>query len=40
MVLLNPQPQVEEVLKAVGIDQGIPLVHDAEEGLRILFPAS
>ena len=40
MVLLNPQPQVEEVLKAVGIDQGIPMVHDVEEGLRILFPAS
>src|SRR5215510_14905224 len=40
MVLLNPQPQVEEVLKAVGIDQGIPMVHDAEEGLRILFPVS
>ena len=40
MVLLNPQPQVEEVLKAVGIDQGIPMVRDAEEGLRILFPAS
>jgi len=40
MVLLNPQPQVEEVLKAVGIDQGIPIVHDAEEGLRILFPPS
>src|SRR5215471_126567 len=34
MVLLSPQPQVEEVLKAVGIDQGIPVVHDAEEGLR------
>ena len=40
MVLLNPQPQVEEVLKAVGIDQGIPMVHDVEEGLCILFPAS
>ena len=39
MVLLNPQPQVEEVLRAVGIDQGIPLVHDVEEGLRTLFPA-
>ena len=38
MVLLSPQPQVEEVLKAVGIDQGIPVVRDAEEGLRILFP--
>ena len=40
MVLLNPQPEVEEALKAVGIDQGIPIVRSAEEGNRILFPAS
>ena len=40
MVLLNPQPQVEEALKAVGIDQGIPIVRSVEEGLSILFPAS
>src|SRR6516162_3593092 len=40
MVLLNPQPQVEEILKAVGIDQGIPIVRSAEEGARILFPVS
>jgi anti-anti-sigma factor len=39
MVLLNPQPEVEEVLKAVGIDQGAPIVRSAEEGHRILFPA-
>jgi anti-anti-sigma factor len=39
MVLLNPQPEVEEALKAVGVDQGIPIVHSVEEGLRILFPA-
>jgi anti-anti-sigma factor len=39
MVLLNPQPQVEELLKAVGIDQGIPLVRSVEEAHRILFPA-
>jgi anti-anti-sigma factor len=39
MVLLNPQALVEEALKAVGIDQGIPIVHSVEEGLRILFPA-
>ena len=38
MVLLNPQPAVEEVLKAVGIDQGIPIVHSVEEGIDILFP--
>jgi anti-sigma B factor antagonist len=38
MVLLNPRPEVEEVLKAVGIDQGIPIVRTAEEGIDILFP--
>jgi anti-anti-sigma factor len=40
MVLLNPQPEVEEVLKAVGIDQGVPIVRSVEEGHRILFPSS
>jgi anti-sigma B factor antagonist len=40
MVLLNPRPEIEEVLKAVGIDQGIPLVHSIEEAHRILFPSS
>ena len=40
MVLLNPQPQVEDILKAVGVDQGIPIVRSAEEGVRILFPVS
>jgi len=40
MVLLNPQPEVEEALKAVGIDQGVPIVRSPEEGHRILFPAS
>jgi anti-anti-sigma factor len=40
MVLLNPQPQVEEALKAVGIDQGIPIVHSVEDALRILSPAA
>jgi anti-anti-sigma regulatory factor len=38
MVLLNPQPEVEAALKAVGIDQGVPIVRSAEEGMRILFP--
>jgi anti-anti-sigma factor len=38
MVLLNPRPEVEEALKAVGIDQGVPIVHSAEDGIRILFP--
>jgi anti-anti-sigma regulatory factor len=40
MVLLNPRPEIEEVLKAVGIDQGIPIVRSVEEGHRILFPPS
>jgi anti-anti-sigma factor len=39
MVLLNPPPEVEEVLRAVGIEQGIPIVRSAEEAYRILFPA-
>jgi anti-anti-sigma factor len=40
MVLLNPQPEVEATLKAVGIDQGISIVRSIEEGHRILFPGS
>jgi anti-anti-sigma factor len=40
MVLLNPRPEVEEVLKAVGIDQGAPIVRSVEEGMHTLFPAS
>jgi anti-sigma B factor antagonist len=40
MVLLNPQPAVEEALKAVGIDEGIPIVRSVEEGHRVLFPSS
>src|SRR5262245_31718778 len=40
MVLLNPRPEVEEALKAVGIDQGIPIVRSVEEGHHILFPNS
>jgi anti-sigma B factor antagonist len=40
MVLLNPQPEVEEALKAVGIDQGIPIVRNVDEANRLLFPAS
>src|SRR5215831_14690084 len=40
MVLLNPKPEIEEALKTVGIDQGIPIVRSIEEGNRILFPSS
>ena len=38
MVLLNPQPDVEEALKAVGMDQGVPIVHNIDDGIRLLFP--
>jgi anti-anti-sigma factor len=38
LVLLNPQPEIEAALKAVGIEQGVPIVHNLEEGLQILFP--
>jgi anti-sigma B factor antagonist len=40
MVLLSPRPEVEEALKAVGIDQGIPIVKSVDEANRILFPAA
>jgi anti-anti-sigma factor len=40
MVLLKPQPAVEEALKAVGIDQGIPIVRSVEEGHQVLFSSS
>ena len=40
MVLLNPRPEIEALLKEVGIDQGVPIVHNVEEGLAILFPAA
>ncbi len=36
MVLLSPQESVEKVLKTLGIDQVIPVVHDLESGLRRL----
>jgi anti-sigma B factor antagonist len=38
MVLLNPQPGVEEVMNAVGLGQAVPITHSMEEALRILFP--
>jgi anti-anti-sigma factor len=40
MVLLNPRPEIEALLKEVGIDQGVPIVHSVEEGIAILFPAA
>ena len=39
MVLLNPQPQVEEALKTVGVDQGIPIVRSVDDALAILLLA-
>jgi anti-anti-sigma factor len=39
MVLLNPQPEIEEALKSVGIDQGVPIVRSIEEAVNVLFPA-
>jgi anti-sigma B factor antagonist len=38
MVLLNPQPLVEEAMNAVGVGQAVPIAHSLEEALRILFP--
>ena len=39
MVLLDPPAQVEEALKAVGIDQVIPIIHGLDDALRLLRPA-
>ena len=38
MVLLNPQPVVEEAMKSVGLGEAVPIVHSQEEAMRILFP--
>jgi anti-anti-sigma factor len=38
MVLLNPQPLVEEAMKSVGLDQAVPIAHSLEEAINILFP--
>jgi anti-sigma B factor antagonist len=40
LVLLNPQPHIEEALRAVGIDQGVPIVHSVADGMQILFPGT
>ncbi len=39
MVLLNPQPLVEEAMNTVGLGQAVPIAHSLAEALRILFPA-
>jgi anti-anti-sigma regulatory factor len=36
MVLLNPQPSVENVLKVSGFDEIIPIVHAYNEAIEIL----
>src|SRR5262245_17626480 len=36
MVLLNAHGMVLEALRAVGIDQAIPIVNDADEAMKIL----
>jgi anti-anti-sigma factor len=38
MVLLNPQPVVEEAMKSVGLGEAIPIAHSQDEAMRILFP--
>jgi anti-anti-sigma factor len=38
LVLLNPQPLVEEAMKAVGLHQAVPIAHSLEEAINILFP--
>src|SRR5262245_33198244 len=38
MVLLNPQPVVEEAMNAVGLGQAVPIAHSEDEAVRILFP--
>jgi len=40
MVLLDPPGLVEKVLRSTGIDQVIPIVHDLDEGLRLLAPSA
>ena len=39
MVLLNPQPLVEEAMNAVGLGQAVPIAHSLDEAIGILFPA-
>jgi anti-sigma B factor antagonist len=40
MVLLSPIGQVEEALKAVGIDQVIPIARSTDEAMALLFPGT
>jgi anti-anti-sigma factor len=38
MVLLNPQPLVEEAMRSVGLHQAVPIAQSLEEAINILFP--
>ncbi len=38
MVLLNPNPVVEEAMRAIGLGEAIPLAHSRDEAMAILFP--
>ena len=38
MVLVNPQPVVEEVINSIGLGEAIPVVRSREEAMAILFP--
>ena len=38
MVLLNPQPVVEEAMNAIGLGEAIPIARTREEAMAILFP--
>jgi anti-sigma B factor antagonist len=40
LVLLDPQPPVEEAMSAVGLGKAMSIVHGQGEALRILFPTS
>jgi anti-anti-sigma factor len=37
MVLLDPQPAIEESLTVVGLHQAIPIAHGLDEAMRLLF---
>jgi anti-anti-sigma factor len=39
MVLLNPQPLVEEAMGAVGLGRAIAIARSQDEAMAILFPA-
>jgi len=40
MVLLNPKPTVERVIRIAYLDQLLPIVHDLNEALRLIKKAA